>query len=53
MILDAHTEGIDEDTKKYSLLEDAVIHATIQALAKFSEYSTYAFKTCRQTPVMV
>ena len=27
MILDAHAEGVDEDAQKYSLLENAVVHA--------------------------
>ena len=40
MVLDAHTECVDEDTEEDALLEDAVVHHGVETAPDLTEERT-------------
>ena len=49
MILYPHTEGVYEDAKENSLLENTVVHTKVQASSDSSKEITDSFHTGRKT----
>ena len=49
MVLNAHTEGVDEDAEEDALLEDAVVHHGVETAPDLTEEGTDTLQTARDT----